>query len=285
MAVSAVLACLLAGCGAGPVDVGGEQTVSGEGAAAAVAGADQQGPAELHDAAIRAMTVDGQRGLVVTADHPVAGARQVALVLHGAGSDRRAIIEKKAETFTQSLIDAGWVVAASDAHGDAWGAAGSQRDHLELLTRLRSEFPVGGVVLVSLSMGGIAGLHLAASGSIPDLAGWVGITPVTNLPAIARDRRFSASIRTALTGDQIASLDPASIPPDRFRGVPLIVTESPGRDPWTPPQQQVAPFVAHVGSIDPVRVIDCSGGHVGADCYPTAVVVALGAGRRSASAG
>ena len=88
----------------------------------------------LKAATVEEGAVDGQAVLVVRSDHRLEGARPLALVIHGAGSGHRAPLSVKAGAFTQSLIDAGWVVAASEAHGDAWGSPTSQRDYLELLT-------------------------------------------------------------------------------------------------------------------------------------------------------
>ena len=233
--------------------------------------------AALTDARVVEDTLLGQRVLSVTSTRPVTGPRPVALMLHGAGHDHRVPVEQAAQQFTQELIDAGWIVAASDAGGDAWGAPPSQRAYLDLLDHLRSQYPVDGVVLVSMSMGGVAGLNLVADRAVPDLLGWVGITAVTNLRAMAADPRFTGYVEAALDDAQVARLDPLTLPAQRLAGVPLIAIASPA-DPWTPPGEQLTPFVAHMSDVNPVQVLECRDGHVGVDCYRADVVRSL-AGR------
>ncbi|MGK5170196.1 alpha/beta hydrolase family protein [Geodermatophilus sp. CPCC 205761] len=283
-AVSALLAVLVvvgvreaavaAGTGSGEVRPG-----PGVAAAAAPApvSAGQPPLARLEHASIGEDTISGRRVLTVTSTRPVSGPRPVALMLHGAGHDRRVPVEESAQRFTQTLIDAGWVVAASDAGGDAWGSSASQADHLSLLDRLREVYPVSGVVLVSMSMGGVAGLNMVADGSVPDLLGWVGITAVTNLRAVAADPRFTDRIAGALSAGEIAARDPLALPADQLGGVPLVAVVSPS-DPWTPPVSQLTPFAEHMGAVNPPRVVECSDGHLGVDCYRADVVMELVAG-------
>ncbi|MCW2579719.1 MAG: uncharacterized protein JWR82_1320 [Blastococcus sp.] len=253
------------------------QEAVGRPVASTSAPADGRPLAALEGALVVEDSVGGQRVLTVTSSRPVSGPRPVALVLHGAGQDRRVPVEQSAEAFTQTLIDAGWIVASSDAGGDAWGSAASQAAYGQLLDRLRDEYPVSGVVLVSLSMGGIAGLNMVAAGSVPDLLGWVGVTPVTNLAAMAADPRFTDLIRRALSAEEASAVDPLAVPVHRLQGVPLVAVVSPS-DPWTPPAAQLAPFADRLAAVNPVRVLECHDGHVGVDCYRADVVLELAAG-------
>ena len=220
--------------------------------------------AALTDARVVEDTLRGQRILTITSTRPTTGPRPVALMLHGAGHDHRVPVEQAAQQFTQALIDAGWIVAASDADGDAWGSEASQQAHLDLLEHLRSVYAVDGVVLVSMSMGGVAGLNLVADRAVADLLGWVGITAVTDLRAMAADPRFTGYVEAALDDAQVAELDPLTLPAERLASVPLIAIASPA-DPWTPPGEQLTPFVEHMSDVNPVQVLECTDGHVGLD--------------------
>ena len=69
------------------------------------------------------------------------------------------------------LVDDGYVVAAGDAHFNAYGNEASQEDYVALAAEVARRYRTHRTFLLAESMGGVAGLHLLAGNRIPDLAG------------------------------------------------------------------------------------------------------------------
>jgi pimeloyl-ACP methyl ester carboxylesterase len=226
------LACaVLAGCGGGGGATAPETTTgspSGAGATATTAPPpatappgttparppDQEpGPA----ARTTALTLDGQPALVVEPERPTG---DLLLYVHGAGEDAQSSLsadDPKAPLFA-ALLERGYAIAASDAHGDAWGDPASVDDYVRLAGRLAQQ-GYGRVTLLAQSMGGLASLQLVDR---LDPVAWAGIYPVCNLAAMVDLGRFTPAIRAAWgegEGWRPTTLSPAV--PERAEGLPM----------------------------------------------------------------
>lgn len=213
----------------------------------------------------------GQRALVV--GRPRGSDQPLVLFLHGAGGDRLSIVTERVLPFTQDLVERGYLVAASDAHGDAWGATASQQDYERLHGWVAEHHDVGLVVLVSESMGGIAGLHLLAADALPRTAGWIGISPVTDLAWAAADERLSDSVAAALDAAEVRRLDPMAIPPARFAGETLVVHSA--SDDTVVPRDTALHLADRLRRRADVTLRRCPGEHADAACYQAEAVDAL----------
>jgi Serine aminopeptidase, S33 len=224
---------------------------------------------------VREPVIAGQQGLLLgnTADGIRRGGRPLVMFLHGAGVDHRAPVSQRADAFTQAMVDRGYLVAASDAHGTVWGTEHSQRDYRRLYRWVDERYDVGPVVLLSQSMGGIPGLHLLADDAIPHVVGWVGVSPVTDLVWAARDGRLGDSVAAALGRDDVRRLDPMRIPAHRFTGEKMVIYAAPDDD--VVPAVHARRFVAHLRPAARVRLRGCTGGHNTPGCYDADAVARM----------
>jgi predicted esterase len=224
---------------------------------------------------VRDPVIAGQQGLLLgnRAGGPGGDGRPLVLFLHGAGVDHRAPLSERADAFTQQMVDRGYLVASSDAHGTVWGTERSQRDYRRLYRWVDERYDVGPVLLLSQSMGGVPGLHLLADDAIPHVVGWVGVSPVTNLVWAARDGRLGDSVAAALGRDDVRRLDPMRIPARRFTGERMVI--------WAAPDDDVVPavharrFAAYLRPAATVRLRGCTGGHNAAGCYDADAVAQM----------
>lgn len=230
-----------------------------------------QGAAAVEAAVVAAPTIDGQEALVL--GNPDGRRQPLVILLHGAGGSRRTLVGARVLPWAQELVDRGYLVAASDAHGTAWGADSSRRDYRRLYRWVAERYDVGPVVLVSESMGGVAGLQMVAADAVPRIAGWIGVSPVTDLQWAADDPHLSGSVREALSADEIRRLDPMRIPPARFADERLVMFVS-GEDTVVPPRH-AREFAAHLRPVADVELRSCPDGHASAACYVPDAVDAL----------
>ena len=165
--------------------------------------------------------------LVILA-HGTSGIREQTLYdYYGASPDR---------AFWQSLLAAGYIIAASANHSDAiYGAPVSITDTDALLAWVRQHYAIADIYLVGISAGGPVALNYAASHHAK-IAGVYGISPVCSLWSMFTNTVYTAGasfITTAygITGGganwvtATAGYDPAnSVPLDRYAGVPFRAT-------------------------------------------------------------
>lgn len=222
---------------------------------------------EILGAAQLDSTLNGQKITVLSPTSPQSE-RPLALVTHGYDSDQRILRTPYMAAMTQGLIDAGWVVASSEADGNAWGGGSSQDDYVALHDYATSNYDISRTVMVSVSMGAIPGLNIVADQRIGDLSGWVGISPVTDLNAMAESDDWSAIISSQLTAAEAKALNPA----DRGypEALPMAIMAAPG-DETTPMVEQVTPFSERTGA----TVTECTGRHVSPDCFRAESVTQL----------
>ena len=172
---------------------------------------------------VSSLTVAGQPALLLEPVHPNG---RLVLFLHGASGragDLRAVGDRARADLAAGLVTAGYAVAASDAHGDAWGSAASVADYQALATEARRRTGASSVYLLAESMGGLPAAQLTAPGALADLHALAGIYPVCDLSSIRAG--FTASIEAAYGSDTdaaVAALSPVRPDP----AVPLLIWAS-----------------------------------------------------------
>lgn len=128
---------------------------------------------------------------------------------HGAGQNHASTLTEPLNTnLIVSIVNAGWIVASSDAHLENWGNQNSVDDMEEVIAYALTNYSVKrkGVVIMSQSMGGLDGLVTLtnrASGVNTNIVGWVGVYPVCSLSNMFFHSIYTADIRTAygIAGD------------------------------------------------------------------------------------
>lgn len=177
----------------------------------------------------------------------------LAIVFHGAGGDAssHAFIE-------YTLLEAGYIVAMSD--GSAPIHTGNQAavdEYARLYRYVRDRLPIGPVVLVAESMGGLASLNLITQQAIPRPAAWLGYFPATNLRALYdltpdNATNIRAAYGIAPDGSDYNTLtaghDPNLRSADDFAGIPMLVFHSP-EDTVVPKATNVDLLMSRIGSL------------------------------------
>lgn len=211
------------------------------------------GCARTHpDTTVRHETVAGQPAEI----WPVRGGHAAVVLAHGYQGDER-LLAGRAAALAERLHREGWVVAATLAHGNAWGDEESVRDYEALVERLRTGYGVTRVAVIGVSMGALPGLELVARGRA---ATFVGVSAVTD-PATLTHGTLRASI--ARVPDPRRSFDM-----DVLRAADVTFVADPADD-IVPTSSNSAAFARAVGK--PLR--DCHGGHTSTDCLLAAADV------------
>lgn len=178
-------------------------------------------------ASVEQPVINGQAGLVL---HPVQPNGRLVLYLHGTGQLASSLLtDEQNAPQAAALLGAGYTVAGSDAHGDAWGNPDSVKDYLDLLGYARQNATFTSLYLLAESAGGIAGLELLNTPETGPVAGFAGIYPVCSLGSITS---LSESIHSAWgfgTNDAIKNLSPPPI----TGAVPMLL--------WASPEDTVVP--------------------------------------------
>ena len=183
------------------------------------------------DAKIERLTVRGQPAVLLV---PTEKTPKVVVYTHGSGERVDNIFrDPKKEPVFNTLLNAGYAVATTDAHGDNWGSAAGERDQLALVRALRRR-GLDEVYVLALSMGGFNGLALLDD--VPVKA-WAGIFPACDLRSVYDLGLYPGQIRTAYDrtgprlGDAMARRSPVGFdPPD---GLPMRF--------WASPDDRVIP--------------------------------------------
>lgn len=126
----------------------------------------------------------GQNAIILMPDDydPVAGAPLI-LYHHGSGATELALMESlitTKEACVKALLDAGYIIAASNAYGNNWGNDNGIAAYNELYAYMAATYNITRVCAWSQSMGGLSGLNGVLDGTIP-YKGWLGSYPVCNL--------------------------------------------------------------------------------------------------------
>lgn len=184
-------------------------------------------PPDRADAKIERFTVRGQDAVLI---RPDPGEGKAVVYTHGSGERVENIFhDPKKDAIFNALLDAGYALATTDAHGDNWGNARSERDQVALVAELR-ERGFGDIYVLALSMGGFNALQLLEHA---DVSAWAGIFPACDLQSVfdldlyrgqirtAYDRATEQSLRDAMRRRSPVDFDP----PD---GLPMRFWASPG---------------------------------------------------------
>jgi hypothetical protein len=136
--------------------------------------------------------VDGQPSVLITPEQPT---DRVVLYTHGSGETVETIFRDPAkQPLWRALLQGGYALAATDAHGDNWGNRASERDTVTLARELRGR-GLRDVFVVALSMGGFDGLALLEHDNA--VKAWAGIFPACDLRAVYRVGLYPGQIRRA----------------------------------------------------------------------------------------
>ncbi len=183
-------------------------------------------PPDEVQADIASFEVRGQAAALIT---PKPRTSKVVVYMHGAGERiGNAARDRAQDPMFRVLLEGGYAVAMTDAHGDNWGSPASVRDQLALVGELR-ERGLRDVYILALSMGGLDGFQVL--GRVPVKA-WAGIFPACDLASVwdlglyrgqiraAYGLSAGASPRGALRGRSPVSIDPPQGLPMRFWASP-----------------------------------------------------------------
>jgi alpha-beta hydrolase superfamily lysophospholipase len=224
-------------------------------------------PASTHVAepSVVELEVGGQAAVAVTPGS--APPRGLVLYLHGYGETAVSLTEGADQArIVDRLVADGYVVAASDAHFDAFGNAASQQAYVDLAAELTQRYGTDRTFLLAESMGALAGLQLMADERIPDIAGMAGINPLMNL-GIAVGSYAEPLVRSAYGGRLPAGTeDPAQLPAEAFEGDAFRLYLA-REDATVVTADNADPFVAKVRGIADVSVVQCMGRHVDPSCF------------------
>jgi pimeloyl-ACP methyl ester carboxylesterase len=200
---------------------------------------------------IRRLTLDGQAVQVWRGT-----SRSAVVFLHGYRGDERLVQGRHGDLAT-SLHEAGWTVAASTAHGNAWGDAASVADYERLIDHLRDHYGVDRVALLGVSMGALAGLRLVERGRSDT---FVGVSAVTDMAAVTHGLLRRSITETYGTVPR-AKWDEAAL---RRARVTFVAD----------PADDVIPTATHSRALARrlgAPYVPCTGKHTGRDCYAKAL--------------
>jgi hypothetical protein len=221
--------------------------------------------------------IDGQRGLLLTPGG-LAPDVPAPLVLqhHGRGGDWNAVEEGlTAPILTCGLGANGYMIASSHAHGDNWGNQPALDDYVALYEAIAAEREIDGVLILSVSMGGLSGLLTVASKKIPDVRAWAGVYPVTNLGyAYFDDEELGPQIEHAYGEPPPPDHDPMELDPEVFAGLPMLIWAS-YADHTVPAARHAVPFLARLGDPPTARLIVTEGDHGDLSNFDPAELVAF----------
>lgn len=193
--------------------------------------------------------------------------RGLVLYLHGFGGDAASLEDGEEQVrIVDRLVADGYVVAASDAHLDAFGNAASQQDHVDLAAELTRRYETSRTFLLAESMGGVAGTQILASDRIPHLLGMAAVSPLIDLD-VARGTEQESSLRRAYGGSLPTGVaNPAAQPASAFAGTHLRFYLA-AEDELVVSADNADPLVARLRNVADVSVVACSGGHVDSSCF------------------
>jgi hypothetical protein len=141
---------------------------------------------------------------------------RVVLYAHGYDAEATALLnDREFGAVADGLVAAGYVVAASDAAGDAWGNAASVDAHAALAAAVTDLVDAPEVFLVAESMGGLAGAQMVADRRIEGLRAYAAISPLCDLSSVydgytaSVDAAHGATVEQALDELSPVALDGA----------------------------------------------------------------------------
>jgi hypothetical protein len=205
--------------------------------------------------------------------NPYSGAATGAILyVHGYGEDETTMLSGVQLPCTQALLDAGYIVAASHAHGDNFGAQTAVDDMAGLAKYLQDNYNISGFAIWSQSMGGLAGLQAITQNKVPKLRGWLGTYPMCSLAANygVSGWNFTTQINTAfgITGTGNATYanktyghDPSLKPAVAFKHLPMRFYASPSDSLVIKTQHTNVLQAIVAGSCRESDIVVCTGDH------------------------
>lgn len=164
---------------------------------------------EASAASIEEAEVGGNPAVILTPHEPTKG---IVLYAHGNNQTERAVLSgPNVAPLTAELLDAGYIVAASLAEGNAWGNPASLEAYEALVTEVREDSAVDDLYLLGESMGGLPSLQLASS--LPGVKAWAGFYPVCDVQTIMNQDDLRGGVEAAYpNGGGVDSVGPVSMP-------------------------------------------------------------------------
>jgi alpha-beta hydrolase superfamily lysophospholipase len=210
------------------------------------------------------LEIGGQDALaMVPAQDPIG----LVIYAHGVGDDHDVLsMDEKHIEVTERLLAEGYVVAASDAHFDAFGNAASQQDYVALALELAQRYGTSRTFFIAESMGGVAALQILAGDRIPDLLGVAAISPLVD-PRVLEGTDLEEPVLAAYGGEFPTGADnPAQLPADAYEGANLRFYLA-AEDSVTVSAVNSDPLVERLRDVANVSVVDCDGEHVDSSCF------------------
>jgi hypothetical protein len=135
-----------------------------------------------------------------------------------------------------NILNNGWIMCSSAAHGDNWGNQNALNDYVNLLQFAFTNYHIltNLVVAYSGSMGGLPSLLTVGNrtGINTNYAAWIGFYPVINLSAIYTNtgNTYQSSINTAYGSSSYATIplghDPSLFAGASFSGLRMLFSAS-----------------------------------------------------------
>lgn len=123
---------------------------------------------------------------------------KLVIYFHGSGTNQlNPFTDTNSKYVIDKLLSEGYIVATSQAHGNAWGNQASQDDYLALYNYINTNYNITDVTYIGHSMGGLASLSMLSKNTISKAKLWYGIMPVTNLANAYSISSFVPDIETA----------------------------------------------------------------------------------------
>ena len=182
-----------------------------------------------------------------------------------------------------ALVNAGWIVAASDNEGQGFGNSAVQANLLALYEYLRDHLNIGPIIASGSSMGGAAAANLVAARSVPGIVGLMLFSPLLNLSwfwsQLATGGQYAtyqsafeaaydlSSLSDPTYAAKVNPFDPMLQSPSAFRGVRTRIAYS-SDDGLTVPANNGAQFLSQIsGYVPEATSYVTTGGHVSAAQY------------------
>lgn len=188
---------------------------------------------------------------------------------HGVGEDERALVKDRLKgECVEALLKAGYILAGSNAHGNNWGCPEALDSYVELYRYLIAHYRINRTSFWSQSMGGMSGLLALRDKRIPNVIGWLGTYPVTNLKSSYGMKRFAEQIQAAFHfndasefNEKTTGFDPVQMNPASFKVQRVRIYAS--------AQDTVVPKTDHTDAIARIladgrkelEVVTCRGDH------------------------
>lgn len=164
------------------------------------------------------------------------------------------------------ILNQGVVWARSQFHGDSYGSPKAMQDATELYQKACAIAPIGGVVIVGNSMGGIAALNCLTCEAVPDVLGVYLTDPTYDLRQ-RYDAGRSSEINAAYEcdastyTDKTKGYDPALKHWSQYKGVPFSIVAT-SNDTLVYMSLHTNKLVEKLKNHNPISVIDTkSSGH------------------------